>query len=288
MTKIERVPLVIHLPPLAQLPRARGVLNDFANLLDRALEPARRFTRVRENLDNDVLLAVSLHALNALEAARALHTLSGTDHAGTVAPHFRTLFDAVVKMRWMRKHPQRARQYLQSGPFEQYALATERVKKSHLWAQIVAACKAGIAENPELLDLPKATKGPQKRPDFAAIAKALRMPDIEEMATAVGMDEDDYLIDQSFPSLNPHTSVLHTTMFMKGVNADGTARLSSEINPGMLLAYVGRGATRTGEVLEEVFKAYPDGALQFETEKVAERLQDIVVALSGLVWTENA
>lgn len=288
MTKIERVPLLIHLPPLAQLPRAREVLNDLANLLDRALEPARRFTRIRKNLDNDVLLAASLHALNALEAARALHTLSGTEHAGTVAPHFRTLFDAVVKMRWMRAHPPRARQYLQSGPFEQYALATERVKKSPLWAKIVAACKASIAENPELLDLPNATIGPKRRPDFVAIARELRMPNIEDMATAVGMDEDDYLIDQSFPSLNPHTSVLHTTMFIKGINADGTARLSSEINPGLLLAYVGRGATRTGEVVEEVLKAYPDGPLQFETEKVAERLQDIVVALSGLVWNQTA
>lgn len=283
MSKIESVPLVIHLPPLAQLPRAREVLNDLAILLDRALAPARRFTRVREDLDNDLLLVISLHALNALEAARALHTLSGTDHAGTIAPHFRTLFDAVVKMRWMRQHPLRARRYLQSGRFEQYALATERVKKSPLWAAIVDGCKAGIAENPELLNLPNATKGAKKRPDFAAIAKDLRMPDLDTMATAVGMDEDEYLIDQSFPSLNPHTSVLHTTMFMKGVNADGTARLSSEIHPAMLLAYVGRGATRVGEVLEEVLKAYPDGVLQFEAEKVAIRLQEIVMALSGLV-----
>ena len=50
-----------------------------------ALEPARRVRPDPCNLKNDVRLACVMHVLNALDASRAVHLLSGTNFAGSVA-----------------------------------------------------------------------------------------------------------------------------------------------------------------------------------------------------------
>jgi len=283
MSKIVPVPLLIHLPPTAQLPRMRGLLDELCGLLDRALEPAKRFKSEPGSPGNDVRLACVMHALNALDASRAVHMLSGTDYAGTVAPHFRTIFEALVKIRWMRAHPPRARAFLESEPFERYTLATARVKKSYRWPQIVDECAKAVEKNPALLNLPSAAKGANRRPDFRAIAMALRMPDLGEMAESLGMDSEDYLIDHAVPSLTPHTSVVHVKNYAKRMNPDGTITMSTEIDPAMLLGYVARSATRTGEVLNQVLDLYPDGKVMYDSEKVAERLAEVTTMLRNSI-----
>jgi hypothetical protein len=279
MPEIVPVPLVIHLPPNAQLPRMREILDDLCGLLERALLPAVRFKPEPGKPENDVRLACVMHAFNALDAGRAIYTLSGTDYAGTVAPHFRTIFEALVKIRWMRKHPPRARSFLLSEPFERYALATARVKKSTRWPMVVDDCRKAVEKNPVLLNLPNVTKGPNKRPDFRAIAMALRMPDLAKMAGSLGMDAEDYLIDHAVPSLTPHTSVVHVKSYAKRMNPDGTITMSTEMDPTMLLGYVARSATRLGEVLNEVLELYPDGKVLYDSEKVAETLVDVTTML---------
>jgi len=279
MAEIVPVPLVIHVPATAQLPRLRSLLEDLCDLLDRALGPVRRFRREWNSLDNDLRLACGLHALNALDAARAVHVLSATEFAGTVAPHFRTIFEALLKIRWMRQHPPRARAFLESEPFERYALATTRVKKSDRWPKIVAECKDAVARHPHLLNLAKATVGVKKRPNFKAIASALRMPELFEMAKSLGMDEEDYLIDHAVPSLTPHTSVVHVKNYPKYQHGDGTVAVSTELDPTMLLGYVARSATRIGQVLQEVLALYPDGKIEFDSENVAKGLADVTTML---------
>lgn len=277
------MPYRLVLPPDAQLPRLLGILNDLCDLLDKALAPVTRFRRVRNDLNNDIKLAVGVHALNALDAARAVYTLSSTDHAGTIFPHFRTVFEALVKIKWMRAQPARARDYLDSEPFERYIMATARVKQSDRWQQIVNDCKTTVAQNPRLLTLPGATKGAKGRPNFAAIGKALRMPDLSEMAKAIGMDEDDYLIDFDVPSLTPHTSVMHTKSFAQALNGDGSVTLSTKPNPLMLQGYVARTATRLGGIVWETLQLFPDGALQYKAELILERLKEAVIAIKGVM-----
>lgn len=279
MFKIVPVPLVIHLPPTAQLPRMRGLLDNLCALLERALGPASRFKPEPGEPGNDLRLACVMHALNALDAGRAAFTLSGTDYAGTVAPHFRTIFEALVKIRWMRKHAQRARAFLESEPFERYALATPRVKRSTRWAPIVDECKKAVEKNPSLLNLRNATKGANKRPDFRAIAMALRMPDLAAMAATLGMDDEDYLIDHAVPSLTPHTSVVHVKNYAKRMNRDGTVTMSTEMEPTMLLGYVARSASRIGEVLNEILELYPDGKVMYDAEMVMEGFNEVVTML---------
>jgi hypothetical protein len=150
----------MHLPADAQLPRLRQALAGLIGVLDHALEPVRSFRRERGDLDNDLRFVVGLHALNALQAAKAMHTLSGTDHADTVSGHSRTLFDALVKIRWMRLHPLRARRYLQSGPFEAYALATEHVKRSGKWPEMVAMCEVAVEQEPDAAEPNRRDEGP--------------------------------------------------------------------------------------------------------------------------------
>jgi hypothetical protein len=287
VSKIEPVPLFIHLPPLAHLPRTREVLHDLCNLLDRALVPIHRFKRVRADLDNDLKLAVGFLAMNGLAAARAVHTLSGTEHAGTATLYFRVVFEVLVKIRWMRKDLARARAYLQSEPFERYILATDRVKKSKRWAAIVKECADEVATNLELLQLPKVNTGKNNPPNFKAIARALRMPSLDVMAKDIGMDEEDYLLHHGLPSLFPHTSVVHVKNFAKTLNADGSVNCSTTVDPTMLLGYVARTATRTGEVLNQVLEVWPDGATMFESEKVAKRLSEIVEALRVVMPSPN-
>jgi hypothetical protein len=67
----------------------RELLAELCNLLDRALDPAKRFIPKPGAPENDVRLAGAMHAFNALDAGRAVHNLSGTDYPGTIAPHFR-------------------------------------------------------------------------------------------------------------------------------------------------------------------------------------------------------
>jgi hypothetical protein len=271
----------LYLPPGAHLPRIRAVLEEICHALEKALAPVRRYRPVPDEVENALRMAVGTHALAALDAALAVHIVSGTESAGTIATDCRTVFECLVKMRWMRKDARRARSYLASEPFERYALANARVKKSNRWPDIVGNCKTSIAANPWLLDLPNATKGARKRPDFDAIAKALRMPSLEDMSKAIGQDDDAYLVDSDVPSLTPHTSVLYVKNFVKARNADDTFILSTSMDPRMLDGYVARTATRTGEVLKEVLDLWPDGAIMFEADSAAERLAEIVTALKG-------
>jgi hypothetical protein len=278
MSEIISVPLTIHVPPAAQLTRMRGMLLDLCDLLDRALVPAKRFMPDPGTPGNDVRLAVVLHGFNALESARAVQNLSGTDYAGAIAPHYRTLFEALVKIRWMRKHPKRARRFLESDPFERYALATNRVKKSKHWARIVSECKMAVEKNPDLLKLPDAVGRKSRRPNYSAIAKGMRM-DLGDMVRSLGMDEEDYLIDHAVPSLTPHSSILHVSQYAKRKNSDGSVTISTEMDANMLLAYVSRAATRTGEVLNQILEIYPDGKIIFDSEEVARRLSDVTIML---------
>lgn len=181
----------------------------------------------------------------------------------------------------MRQHSARATNYLISEPFERYALANDRVRRSDKWPDIVQECKNSVARLPSLLNLPGATKGAARRPVFKAIAKALRMPPLAEMADAVGEDEDVYLIDVDVPSLYPHTSVTYTKNFHKRNNRDGTAFLSTQAEPIMLLGSITRAATRLGEILKEVLDIFPDGAIQFDAEAAAGRLAEVVTAIRG-------
>lgn len=264
-------------------------------LLERALAPVHRFRRVRDNRTNDERLAVGLHALNALDAARAVHTLSATDHAGTVALHVRTLFEVLVKIRWLRIDTARSRAFLESDPFERHYLATERIKKSARWAAIIEECDTVIAQNPDLLKLPKVFTGKNNPPNYDAVAKALWMPDIDVMVAEITahaetkarkdvvMHEDDVLLDHDVTSLSPHTSIVHVKNFAKALNTDGTVTLSTRIDPLMLLNYVVKSATRTGQIMDEIFDLFPDGKISHDSEEAAARLRDVVNGITALV-----
>lgn len=275
---------LFHLPPLAQLPRTREVLADVCRVLERALGPIHRFRRERGEIENDLKMAVGFHAMNGLDAARAVHTLSGTDdHAGTASLYFRVVFEALIKVRWMRKEPVRAKAYLDSEPFERYVLATDKVKNSKHWATILEDCANVIAANPDYTKLPKVFAGKNNPLNYKALSRALRMPALDVMADDLAMDEDTYFLDHGFTSLLPHTSVVHVREFAKSLNADGTVNCSTTIDPVTLVGYVARTATRTGEILQQALEIWPDGAVQFDAENVGERLKDVVFALSGLV-----
>jgi hypothetical protein len=271
---------LIHLPPLAYLPHTLELLDEVIALLERSLLPARRFERIRADRQNDFILAATLHALNALGAARALRVLAEREMGYAVYSHGRTIFESLVKIKWMGKEKSRATSYLEAEPFSRYALATRRVKMHPVFMTIVAECKNEIAANPQLLKLPGALTA-SGRPDFAGISKALRMPRLGDMAKAIGMDEEGYLIDSSFPSLSSHGNVVYTRNFATGPNPDGSVDLSLQGNPGMLLAFAARSLPLTGSILEEVaWNVFPDGAIQFEIEKlVKERIDPHVAKL---------
>jgi len=265
-------------PPLAHLPRTREALDQVATLLDLSLEPARRFRKSGTGLENDLRIAVALHGLSALDAARAVHLLSGTGNAGTVPAGYRTICDCLVKIRWMRADPQRARVYLVAEPFERYALASESIKKSPRWPVIIADCKKALEDHPWILKLDGATDTKGK-PQYDKIVWALRMPSPEGMAQAVGMDEDDHLLDTGISSLAPHTSVVHTKNFARSLNIDGTINLSTSLDPIMLLWYVSRSTARLGAVTNEVLNVFPDGAVAY---KAAEVERDVTKAIMML------
>lgn len=278
---IQPVRLTLQLPPDALLPKCREVLIAIARVLDRALEPAKRFRRVRDDRDNDVRLACAVHALNALDASHAAYAVSGTDYPAGTALHLRVIFEALLKIRWMRKDPLRAKAYLDSEPFERYAHAEGVAGASHRWSEIVEACEAAVKADPSLLSLPKVLN-PNKSPNFKRIAAKLRMPKILVMATDVGM-QDEYFIDFDVPSFYPHTSVLHTKSFAQRLNADGTVELSTKVNAIALSGFVVRAATRAGAITSEVLELWPDGAVQFAAENALEELVQVVNVLKGFM-----
>ena len=67
--------MTLYVPPLSHLPRALDSLEEMIRLLERALMPAEHFRRVRGSQENDLKLAVVVHALNGLDAARGAHAL---------------------------------------------------------------------------------------------------------------------------------------------------------------------------------------------------------------------
>ena len=104
------------------------------------------------------------------------------------------------------------------------------------------------------------------------------MPELFEMAQAVGMDEEDYLLDHPVPSLSPHSSIVQMKNYPRP-NSDGTIRMTTEMDPQLLLAYVSRVTARTGEILQEVLRHFPDGKILFDSENVAKRLAEVTAML---------
>lgn len=287
MSGVDPAPRVDHVPPLAQLPRIREILNDVCSVLEQALAPMQRF-RMGTGDEYCLRLAVGFHALNGLDAARAVYTLSGTkDHAGTSTLFFRVAYEAFVKIRWMRLDPKRARTYIESEPFERYALATDRVRNSKHWPEILKDCADTIVANPDLMKLKKASTGKNNPPNYDAIARGMRMPSLSVMATELGMDDEDLLIGHDGPSLLPHTSIMHARDFCQSINADGTVNLKTTIDPHVLVTNVARTAGRTGEILQQILELCPNSAIQFDGKQISRRLQDVVFILGGLVRLEN-
>lgn len=259
---------VIHLPALAYLPETLDRLDELIALLDRALEPTRRFKRARKDQPNDLRFAVALHALNALGQARAVRLLSEHKMGYAIYAPVRTIFEALVKIRWMRKDPRRATAYLDAEPFARYVLATPRVMKTEAFQHVLRDCKNAVASKPSLLNLPKARRKNGKA-DYRAIAMALRMPKIEEMAHAVGLDAEVVFLDSAVPSLSPHGDVVYTRNFAKRLNPDGTVLLSYEADPGMLQAFAARTLCHVGMIIEDLsMNVFPDGVIQFEAEEL--------------------
>ena len=268
------------MPPLAYLPEVLQRLDEVNLLLERSLEPSRAFRGVRSDQQNNLRLAVGLHTLNALEASKALHVLANRKMGVAMYPHARTMFEVLVKIRWMQKCPSRATDYLDSEPFERYALASPIVKARPVFKEVVADCKKALEDNPRLLKLPKLV-GKNGHPDFAKIAKALRMPDLDKMVVDVGLDSDDYMLDFGITSLAPHSSIVHTIDFAKRINPDGSAMFSAEIPPKMLLGYAARALPRAGQILESTLKTFPDGKIEYEAEHHAQIVKTLVLKLKG-------
>jgi hypothetical protein len=153
----------------------------------------------------------------------------------TKSAGYRTVCDCLVKIRWMRSDPQRARAYIVAEPFERYALASQGIKNSERWRLILADCKSTLEQNPWILKLDDVANGSKNKPLYDKIVWALRMPSPEEMAADVGMDEEDHRFDAGVPSLSPHTSVVHAKSFTKNLNTDGTVNLSTKLNALILL-----------------------------------------------------
>ncbi|MBV8368759.1 MAG: hypothetical protein JO036_07455 [Candidatus Eremiobacteraeota bacterium] len=279
--------LRIILPPTAQLPRARAVLQSITNVLDDALEPTRRFHRVRDDLENDLCLAAAVHALSGLDAARAILVLADEDHGNALAPHARTIVEAFVKIAWMRQDRQRARDYLESEPFERFAHATPAVRASNRWNEILRDCDTAVKQCPDLLNLKKAVDPNTGQPDYKAIAKALRMPSFIRLAAAIGLDQDDYLVDFDFHSFTPHTSVLHAKTFFRAVNPDSSVTATTKMDPCMLIAIVARAANNSARLVNEILSVFPDGAVLFKFEKAVEELAEMSAAVNGLIRDES-
>jgi hypothetical protein len=72
------------------------------------------------------------------------------------------------------------------------------IKKRPVWKRVLADCRAAVKANPKLLRHQKNAKL-AKRPDYVAIAKALRIPDVEELIPAVGQSSDAYVEDFLIP-----------------------------------------------------------------------------------------
>jgi hypothetical protein len=268
----------MHLPPLAYLPQVLDQIDEMIVILRRSLGPASNFRRERQSQGNDAELSVLLLALNALVAARALRKLAAVESGNAVMPHARTLFEVLVKIRWMRLDLQRSTNYLTSEPFERFSLATPRVRASDIWPNIIRDCDAEFAAVPSLAQLPGAVNS-DGSPNYKRVADGLRMPDLRTMSRAIGMDDEDYLLGQTITSLTPHSGIIHLRNFLKRNNPDGTVLLSEESDPVMLLSYVSGALPRIGQIAQEVLITFPDGRIQFDAENLAERVGHLVSQL---------
>lgn len=278
---------VLHVPKLAFLPGLLECLDETIHLLDRSLGPVKTFHVVRNDPQNDLQLAIGVHALNALDAARAVRVLAEKEMGNAIYPHARLIFDALVKTRWMRQNPARATIYLDSEPFERYLQASPAVKNSPVFTSIVKECTDAVAANPSLLKLKKAV-AKNGQPDFRKIAFAMRMPSVPTMVKDIGMTEDDYLVDFGVPSLYPHTAVMHTRGFVRSMNRDGTINLEVGSKPEMLTGYTARALVQTGNIIQEVLRSFPDGAIEFEMEKCVAHMNEAVSRLRGVMVAARA
>lgn len=276
---------MIHLPPLAYLTEILDRAREFLDLLDRALQPAQSFERKRDDLQNDLRLAIAVHGIGAYHAGRALVLVSEAHLGSSVYPHSRTIFEALVRMRWMRADPLRARRYLQSEPFGRYALATERVQSSWRFPVVVADCRNAIDADPSLLGLitPNVlAKAERQGPPnlYSLVARALRLPNMRLMAHAVGMDDEEYFIDYAFPSQQPHSTAVHTKSFATGWNKNQTARLSTAETNDLLIPTAARCLPHLGNIVYEVLQQFPDGVLEYAAETCVPKVDAIVSKLA--------
>jgi hypothetical protein len=271
---------------LAYLPEILDRVRDFLDLLDRALKPAKSFERKQNDLQNDLRLGVAVHGIGAYHAGRALIVVSEAHLGSSIYPHARTIFEALVRMRWMRADPLRARRYLQSEPFGRYALATERVQSSWRFPIVVNDCRNAIDADSSLLGLitPKVLKKAERRgpPNYyALIARALRLPNMRLMALAVGMDDEDYFIDYAFPSQQPHSTAVHTKSFATGWNKDQTAQISTAETNELLVPTAARSLPHLGNIIYEVLQQFPDGAIEYAAEICVPKVDAIVSKLAA-------
>lgn len=274
---------MIHLPPLAYLSQVLDCLEELTSLLRRALAPAEHFTRTRNDAENDLRLVIALHAVNALHAARAIRALASTKMGNSIFPHVRIIFEALVKMRWLAKDATRATRYLQSEPFNRYLLATERVRLTEHFRIALRDCSHAIEADPSLLDLPKRRPNYIGPVSYREIGRALPMPRMKKMASEIGMDDEDYFIDYAVPSQQPHSSPTHTKAFAPKINSDNTALITTDESNALLLSYSARSLPHVGNVLVEVLHSFPDGAVEYAAEQLAERIADLVTKLRGQV-----
>lgn len=81
--------MTLYIPPLSHLPLTLDSLEEMIGLLERATESAKHFRRTRGSQENDLQLAVLVHALNSLDAARGAHALGSEQLFGPLSVEFR-------------------------------------------------------------------------------------------------------------------------------------------------------------------------------------------------------
>ena len=160
--------------------------------------------------------------MSALDDAKAASVLAKAALGHPLVTHVRTIFESRVKMIWMTRDPARATRFFESEPFERYWLTAKYagVKKRPIWKTVLADCAAAVKANQKLL-LHKKDKA-SKQPEYLAIAKALRMPDIETMLEQIDEAGDAYTEDFLISSLSSHVSVVHLKSIPSGINPDGS------------------------------------------------------------------
>jgi hypothetical protein len=268
---------MLYLPPLARLPEIIGCLDEMIAILARALAPAARFERKRGDVTNDLTLAVAVHAINALHAARAIRVLAEEKMGNSLYPHGRIIYEALVKIQWMRLDSARATRYLQSESFNRYRLLRGLLRQPPHFPQVMADCRAAIAGDPTLLSLVRPKQNAIGPPNYyKLLGVALRMPKMTDMIIEIGMDEEDYFVDYAFPSQQPHSSPTHTKNFAKRVNSDDMARISTDESNDLLVSYSARALPHIGNVVVQVLSVFPDGAIEYDAEKCAARINNVV------------